>query len=656
MMKTFIGSNRPFRIPGKVALLASLCTVVSAQTVPTDSGKKAPSADSTSGEIIQLSPFEVTSSTDTGYSTQDTLAGNRLRTNVRDIGSALSIYNSKFLEDIGATNAHDLLVFTTSGEVGGVGGNYSSTKNTGGFQDDTGGGSFVSPTANTRIRGLSAADLTRDYFLSDIPFDTYNTNRVDIQRGANSILFGLASPGGVINYGLNQANFKNAGSVSVKVDQYGTFRNTIDLNTVIIPKQLALRVDGVNDESQFEQKQAWKHSKRGYVAARYEPSLLNTQNVETTIKTSYEAGSITGPDPQVIPPRDQITGWWTFANKASNVPYAQYDPVQGKYVGYTNLALGYNNAGYQLVDTAGNLLPAQTATQQLWLGIPGRWREDIAAVFLNPNSSVQGGGSNYPWMQRAAYNTLAGENGVQLGQFRGINTWGSILGNLRGQPGFWKDAAISDPSIFDFYHNTLGGPNRANDQHFRAFNASVNQSFFDNQFGYEVSFDRETVNTKQANAFAWEDGNAIGIDINTTLPDGTPNANYGRPFVASDIIDNFVDFRTRQSTRATAFYDLDLAKKISNNKLGSVLGRHMFTFLWSTQSDNHKDMRYSSSVTGADYLQLINQTGNVFNWSNIDRLTYLGPTLKNASSAAGAHISGYHSSADTAKRSDRTGI
>ncbi len=610
------------------ALFASLLAVASAQTAP---AAKTDPAEPT----LQLSPFEVSASTDSGYSTQDTLAGNRLRTSVRDVGSALSIYNSKFLSDIGANNAKDLLVYTTSGEVGGVGGNFSSTKNTGNFQDDTGGGSYVSPTGNTRIRGLSTADLTRDYFLSDIPFDTYNMDRVDIQRGANSILFGLASPGGVINYGLNQANFKNGGSVSLKVDQYGTIRSSLDLNTIVIPHQLALRVDLLNDETRFEQEQAWKHSKRGYATVRYEPALLNTSNMSTTFKASYEKGSIVGPDPQNIPPRDQITGWWTFANQAVNVPYAQYDAVQGKYVGYTNAALGYSNAGYQLYDKAGNLLPATNA----WIGIPGRWREDIAAVFLNPNSSVMGGGTNYAWMQRAAYNTLAGENGNQLGQFRGLQTWGAVLGTAMNQAGFWKDASISDPSIFDFYHNTLGGPNRTNNQDFEAVNASINQSFFQNQIGYEVAFDQQRVNAKQANAFAWEDGNAIGIDINKTLPDGTPNANFGRPFVASDIIDNFVDFRTRKSTRATAYYDLDLQKKI-NGVMGKILGRHMFTGLWSTQSDNHKNMRYSSSVTGADYLQLINQTGNVFNWSNIDRLTYLGASLANASSAANAHISG----------------
>lgn len=95
-MKANIKNRWHSVIPASDAFFASLFAVASAQTTPTS-----PSV-TPEPETIQLSPFEVTFSTDTGYSMQDTLAGNRLRTSVRDVGSALSIYNSKFLEDIGS--------------------------------------------------------------------------------------------------------------------------------------------------------------------------------------------------------------------------------------------------------------------------------------------------------------------------------------------------------------------------------------------------------------------------------------------------------------------------------------------------------------------------------------------------------------------------
>jgi len=229
-----------FRIDKRQSLLLGLLlgTVSAVAQVPSSTAATPPSE-----ETIVLSPFEVTGNSDVGYNASETLAGNRLRTNIRDVGSAISVYTAKFLQDTGATNAHELLVYTTSGEVGGINGNYSAAQNKGGFFDDTGAGSYVSPTGDTRLRGLAEADVTRGFFITDIPFDSYNTDRIDIQRGANSILFGLAKPGGVINSSLKQAEFTNHGQVELKADQFGTFRESADLNQVIIPKQLALRLD-----------------------------------------------------------------------------------------------------------------------------------------------------------------------------------------------------------------------------------------------------------------------------------------------------------------------------------------------------------------------------------------------------------------------------
>ena len=57
-----------------------------------------------------------------------------------------------------------------------------------------------------------------------MPFDTYNTNRVDMVRGANSILFGLGSPAGIINTTLQSAVFSNTNEISVRFDQHGSQR------------------------------------------------------------------------------------------------------------------------------------------------------------------------------------------------------------------------------------------------------------------------------------------------------------------------------------------------------------------------------------------------------------------------------------------------
>ena len=67
------------------------------------------------------------------------------------------------------------------------------------------------PDGTARIRGIAAPDRTRNFFVTDIPFNTYNTERVDINRGANSFLFGLGSPAGLLNNALSKARCQDAG-------------------------------------------------------------------------------------------------------------------------------------------------------------------------------------------------------------------------------------------------------------------------------------------------------------------------------------------------------------------------------------------------------------------------------------------------------------
>src|SRR5690606_15060145 len=145
--------------------------------------------------------FVVDATEDRGsYQATSTLAGTRIRTELKDVGSAISVVTSEFLKDTGATNNETLLQYTTNTEVGGLRGNFA---NTGGRSETTEG--RLRPHENTRVRGLARADNTRDFFLTDIPWDSYNVGRVDLQRGPNSILFGIGSPAGMVNASINGA-------------------------------------------------------------------------------------------------------------------------------------------------------------------------------------------------------------------------------------------------------------------------------------------------------------------------------------------------------------------------------------------------------------------------------------------------------------------
>src|SRR5258706_10054630 len=148
------------------------------------------------------------------------------------------------MNDVNATDPTSLLVYTLGTEVGGYGGNFSDLSNPeaqGFFEDALG---QASP--GTRIRGLIHADRTRNYFLTDVPMDGYNIDRVEISRGANANLFGLGSPAGIINSNLITAGLgKNETTVTSSLGSYASQRATLDHNQVLIKDRLALRVAAV---------------------------------------------------------------------------------------------------------------------------------------------------------------------------------------------------------------------------------------------------------------------------------------------------------------------------------------------------------------------------------------------------------------------------
>src|ERR1700712_153842 len=76
-------------------------------------------------EVMVLSPFLVEASEDQGYQAKDTLAGTRIRTELKDVGSAISVITPKFLQDTNSKSSADLLVYTTGTEVAGQGGNFA---------------------------------------------------------------------------------------------------------------------------------------------------------------------------------------------------------------------------------------------------------------------------------------------------------------------------------------------------------------------------------------------------------------------------------------------------------------------------------------------------------------------------------------------------
>jgi outer membrane receptor protein involved in Fe transport len=253
-------------------------------------------------EVFDLSPFTVDAGDSEGYAATSTLAGTRLKTNLRDIASSITVVTKDFLEDTASTDLKELLIYTAGTEVIGPIGNLANEAGRTG--ENTVSEIFSRPTAVTRVRGLADATLTRNYYESLIPMDSYNTERVTINRGANSILFGVGSPAGIINTGLVAPVFEDRTQVTGRAGSYGAYRGTFDIERVLIEDKLSIRATGLYEDTKFQQDPAFEEDQRIFVAAAWKPTE------DFTIRANVEQGKIDANLPRQFPLADMVQIWF----------------------------------------------------------------------------------------------------------------------------------------------------------------------------------------------------------------------------------------------------------------------------------------------------------------------------------------------------------
>ena len=666
-MKNQTRAERHLRLPVACLLLLAMANLplVLGQSAPAPQPAPAPAKpipvianNPMDADAVEMSPFIVNGEQDTGYRATSTLAGTRLKTDLKDVGSAITVVTEEFLRDTGARNSEDLLVFTPSTEIGGTRGNYSAVSVPGGdaYNELQAG---IRPNNNNRIRGLSSADNTRNFFLTDVPWDSYNTGRVALQRGPNSILFGLGNPSGVINGTLNDATFKNKGSVESRIGNYGSYRGSFDYNHVLRKNELALRIDSLYDKTEYEERPAYNQDKRFYAALRYDPKLFSKGNAHTTLRANFEVGSVMANRPRTLPPIDRLTAWWNTtpisvpANPVAGTPAMTY-PALNRSVYDLYQAFVYNanvpgsgsagSGSFKNITVNGKLVPNpayQPNTSEVFnsgvfmyfpnYNSPAQQSNPAAIIEQSNNTTVYGIGSSgnidgsvggIP----SSVRLLGITEPWKLGQFEGAPFYGSITANT-----------LNDPSIFDFYHQLLDGPNKLATRGFRAFNVDLSQTFLNNRAGIDLALDQEQYHDRQDGQYDSRN-QMITIDLNATLVDGSPNPNVGRPvmYAKNESTGNGMS-TDRQSFRATGFADVRTDDFLTRSLLTRILGRHMFTGLYSTDRQD-KETRTWNRFSLDPGFGTITGKGTSFSPRVIMTAVYLGPDLRNTTTPVGLHL------------------
>ncbi|MBE7540429.1 MAG: TonB-dependent receptor plug domain-containing protein [Opitutaceae bacterium] len=578
---------------------------------------------------IELSPFVVGASADVGYQATESLAGTGLKTKLTDIGASVSVINSKFLEDTGSTNLRDLLVYQTNMETTGFGGNLSGAEPApGGVAGEP---SLSAGSPGTRVRGLAEATLARNFFRSFIPMDSYNTERVEINRGANALLFGVGSPAGIINTTTLGADLhKQAGSVEVSGNNHGGYRSVLKYNHVILPNELAIRVGAVHAREKFQQKFAFTDTDRQYVAGAWDVRRLRNRGLlsSTTLRASYEQGEIESNRPRTLTPSDRLSSWFS-----STLPddlealgareKVSYDPTRGPFNVFN---LANRNASIGVIENVNRS--------------PTLFFQDVNSVSPRDNVPVNGAGQSVigrPMVSNNVFYPSTGLTGIAVAAYsREMSRLRSDYGLPDGA--FYTSENLRDPTIFDFFNNTLIGPNSEGLANLKALDLSLEQLVWDRKAGFEVAFSRQ----------AWDEGLQslmpqsapyISIDVNTRMWTGEANPNYGRPFVSTAGRATYNDVEA-ETTRAKAFFEIDLRGR-QRRWLGWLLGRHIVSSLVQKETLTTENRGGGSTHYTPDFwTNGNNQSRGAGQSKQIVTWVYLGPSLAGASSPSGAGLSG----------------
>ena len=297
------------RLPTLPHLLLSAAAAVA--TTAGLSAQVTPPVTNASAPIVTLSPFEVSATQDNGYAGQDTLAGSRLRTNLKDVAAAISPMTAEFLRDIAATNIESAMEYGVGTRVetddaraaGPVGDGYND--------------SFRS----IRIRGLPGGGRSLNFFGSSGEIDLYMTDRIELSRGPNSILYGFGSPSGRINVSSKQAQTNRTFySLTSRIDSWDGQRWSFDANLVPIKDRFALRIDGLRGREGTWRAAGYNDQDRVFLAAKWQVDR------RTTVRAEYEQGKIARFVPRPFFANDLKSTWDTSGQPIFNNFSASYAP------------------------------------------------------------------------------------------------------------------------------------------------------------------------------------------------------------------------------------------------------------------------------------------------------------------------------------------
>lgn len=543
-----------------------------------------PVAASPAGETIVLSPFEVVSQ-DRGYYASSTMSGTRLNSKVEDLASSISVVTKEQMSDFAMLDINDVFLYELGTEGTGTYTDFSVDRN-GSPVDNT----SVNPAGANRVRGVGPANMSYGNFETSgrVPLDPVNIDAVEISRGPNSTVFGLGNAAGTVNMQPASANLtRERSSLSARVDSYGGYRTSLDLNRILKPGVLAVRGSAVYQHDAYERKPSGMDTTRLNGMIRYQPFKY------TSLTASHFYYQMDGTRTNVTMPRDAVTGWkkagsptWDPVTSTAKINGV---PVAGRFTA-TSLPPYFANSNFRSLST-------------LFIddGTIGFWSPSRTTSSMNPNV----GNQNVVLVSSAPEPVRS------------------------GQPLFSSDPSVSSKELYDYSSINLAGMNHNDDRTLTSY-VQLEQIFLDTprhllalQAGYFREASTRTFRTLLGTPGSSGATGYLHVDPNERMIDGSPNPYFLRPFIGIYNVKAHRDNPNKRETgRLQLAYRLDLRKE---RNLFRWLGMHQVSAYGEYKESRSRSTIYRDTINSehAWYPRPTDvREGTAFNPPDVARVYY----------------------------------
>lgn len=171
-------------------------------------GQEETDEDEADEDLVELTPFEVSSERDQGYFSSNVLSLTRTVDNLIETPFTANILTNDYIEDVKVEDFHLLINRIVGVERS----------------------SLLS--ANFHVRGFDSVSGRNGFLLGTVSqmlaMDTAFIERVEVLKGPSSLLFGSSEPGGIVNFITKRPSSKPAYHIEQTFGQHDYFRTDAD--------------------------------------------------------------------------------------------------------------------------------------------------------------------------------------------------------------------------------------------------------------------------------------------------------------------------------------------------------------------------------------------------------------------------------------------